>query len=120
VGPQIAESVAKFFAGPANRRVLKRLAAAGVVTVEREAPGGRGPLAGKAFVLTGTLQAFSRDAAADLIRRLGGRVTDAVSKKTDYLVVGAQPGSKLDQARRLGVTLLDEPQFLTMVKPALD
>ncbi|HXG15689.1 MAG TPA: BRCT domain-containing protein, partial [Calidithermus sp.] len=73
------------------------------------------PLAGKTFVLTGTLQSLTREGARDLIERLGGRVTSAVSRKTDYVVVGEAPGSKADEARRLGVTTLDEPAFLALV-----
>lgn len=116
VGPQIAESIAKFFADPTNRRVCKRLQAAGVVTVEPERAEGGTPLAGKTFVLTGTLHDLTRDAARDLIVQLGGRVTDSVSTKTDYVIVGEAPGSKVDDARRLGVTLLDEQAFLRTVK----
>jgi DNA ligase (NAD+) len=115
VGPEIAESVAKFFADPANRRLTGRLEAAGVVTVERE-PQRAGPLRGKSFVLTGTLSGWSRDAARARIEELGGRVTDSVSRKTDYLVVGAEPGRKVDAARRLGVRTLDEAAFRRMVK----
>ncbi len=116
VGPQIAESAAKFFADASNRRVCKRLEAAGVVTTEPETAGRGGPLAGKTFALTGTLRGFTRDAASDLIQRLGGRVTDLVSRKTDYVVVGEEPGSKADAARRLGVPTLDERAFGALVK----
>ncbi len=117
VGPRIAESIAKFFADPANRRVCKRLQAAGVVTVEARATGGEKPLAGRTFALTGTLSDLSRDGARDLIERLGGRVADSVSSKTDYLVAGEAPGSKLDEARRRGVEVLDEAAFGAMAKP---
>jgi DNA ligase (NAD+) len=117
VGPRIAESIAKFFADPHNRRLCQRLAAAGVVVTEaREAAGGRGPLAGKTVALTGTLRGLPRDRAGDLVRRLGGRVTGSVSRKTDYLVVGDEPGSKLEDARRAGVKTLDEAAFLRMVR----
>jgi DNA ligase (NAD+) len=115
VGPEIAESVAKFFADPANRRLTGRLEAAGVVTVERE-PQRTGPLRSQIFVLTGTLSGWSRDAARTRIEELGGRVTDSVSRKTDYLVVGAEPGSKMETARRLSVRTLDEAAFRRMVK----
>ncbi|HLC42242.1 MAG TPA: NAD-dependent DNA ligase LigA [Methylomirabilota bacterium] len=116
VGPQIAESVVKFFGDAGNRKVCKRLAAAGVLTTEPKAAERDGPLAGKSFVLTGALREMTRDAARDLIQQLGGRVTDSVSKKTDYLVVGEAPGSKLAVARRLGVAILDEPSFRTLVE----
>jgi DNA ligase (NAD+) len=118
VGPEIAESVAKFFVDPSNRRVSTRLEAASVVTVDREArqAGPAGPLRGKTFVLTGTLGGWSRDAARARIEELGGRVTDGVSRKTDYVVVGAEPGSKVEAARRLGVARLDEAAFGRMVR----
>ena len=116
IGGEIAGSVAAFFADPTNRRVIDRLAAAGVVTREEGATDGPGPLAGKSFVLTGTLSALTRDQAKDLILRLGGRVTGSVSKKTSYVVVGEEPGSKADDARRLGVTILDEAGFLAMTR----
>jgi DNA ligase (NAD+) len=82
----------------AARRVGKRLRAGG-------------PLAGKTFVLTGTISGLTRDAATARIERVGSRVTDTVSRKTDYLVVGESPGAKFDEARRLGVTALDERAF---------
>jgi DNA ligase (NAD+) len=98
--------------------VIERLAQAGVAMTEAghdaELPR---PLAGKTFVLTGTLPTLSRDAARDLIQRLGGRVTGSVSRKTDYVVVGEAPGSKADDARRLGVTILDEAGLLALAEP---
>jgi DNA ligase (NAD+) len=115
VGPQIAESVAKFAADAANRRILRRLAAAGVLTTEPEADR-RGPLAGKTFVLTGTLDRLTREEAHALIEHLGGRTGDTVSARTDAVVVGAAPGSKLDDARRLGIRTMDEPVFLALVR----
>jgi DNA ligase (NAD+) len=74
-----------------------------------------GPLTGKTLVLTGGLKRLTRDEAKDAILRLGGRVTGSVSKKTDYVVVGEDAGSKADDARRLGVAMLDEAQFLAMI-----
>ena len=79
---------------------------------EREAPRASGPLAGKTVVLTGTLRRFSRDEARDRIEALGGRVTDSVSRKTDLLVVGEEPGEKLSEACRLGVPTCGERAFL--------
>ncbi len=114
IGPAIAESVVKFLGEPGNRRLLERLRAAGVATTEPRRRGG-GPLAGKTFVLTGTLRAFTRDEARARIERLGGRVADSVSGRTDFLVVGAAPGRKLEQARRLGVRTLTEDEFTDMV-----
>jgi DNA ligase (NAD+) len=116
VGPQIAESVTKFFADRTNRRVLERLAKAGVTTTEGTGHDGSRPLEGQTFVLTGTLPGLTREEARELIERGGGRVTGSVSRKTDYVVVGASPGSKADDARRLGVTVLDEPALLALVK----
>jgi DNA ligase (NAD+) len=114
IGPQIADSVATFFADETNRRLMDRLAAAAVVTRDGAAVGGPKPLEGKTFVITGTLPTLSRDAARELIHRLGGRVTASVSKKTDYVVVGESPGSKADDARRLGVPTLDESALLAL------
>jgi DNA ligase (NAD+) len=118
IGDQIAGSVAAFFSDDTNRDVIARLAAAGVVMAEAGAIEGPRPLAGKTFVLTGTLPTLTRDAARDLVLRLGGRVTASVSKKTDYVVVGEAPGSKADDARRLGVATLDEAAFLALTRQA--
>jgi DNA ligase (NAD+) len=116
VGPAIARSVARFFADAGNRRVVHRLAAAGVsLTEPRPAPGAR-RLAGRSFVLTGALAGLTRDDAVELLARLGARVTGSVSRKTDYVVVGDRPGEKLEAARRLGVPTLSEPEFLAMVR----
>jgi len=118
VGPVVAESIAGFFREKHNREVIRQLQAAGVHWKEGEparAPG-TGPFAGKIVVLTGTLAAMTRDEAKDRIESLGGKVSGAVSKKTDFVVAGAEAGSKLDKARELGVAVLDEKQFLEMVK----
>jgi DNA ligase (NAD+) len=111
IGPRIASSLAQFLAQKENRRVIERLQDVGVTMTERAAAGGKRPLAGKTFVLTGTLEDFSRDEAKAIIIRLGGRVTSSVSKKTHYVVVGADPGSKYEDARRLGVSILNEAEF---------
>jgi DNA ligase (NAD+) len=115
IGPEIAESVVTFFADDTNRAVIARLGRAGVVMTEGVVDEGPRPLAGKAFVLTGALARLTRDQARDAVVRLGGRVTSTVSRKTDYVVVGEAPGSKADDARRLGVTVLDETAFLDLV-----
>ena len=115
IGPQIAQSVARFFAEPRNRKTIERLRQAGVVMKEEGLVEGPKPLEGKALVLTGSLRTLTRDQARDLVLRLGGRVTGSVSKKTDYVVVGEDPGSKADDARRLGVPTLDEAAFLKLV-----
>jgi DNA ligase (NAD+) len=116
VGPVVAASVRAFFDNPENLKVLRRLRAAGVnpVAAVVEVRGDL-PLKGKAFVLTGALQMGSRDDARRRIEALGGKVTSSVSKKTDYLVAGAGPGSKLGKARDLGVEVLDEAAFLRLL-----
>jgi DNA ligase (NAD+) len=115
IGPQIAQSVARHFASPQNRETIRRLAEAGVVMTEEGVEEGPRPLDGKVVVLTGSLRALTRDQARDLVLRLGGRVTGSVSKKTDFVVVGEDAGSKADDARRLKVETLDEEQFLKLV-----
>jgi DNA ligase (NAD+) len=110
IGPVVACSVREYFDEPRNRELVARLVQAGVRT---EAPPSAGPpgsstLGGKTFVLTGTLSSMSRDEAAAAIEARGGKVTGSVSKKTSYLVAGAEPGSKLEKARALGVEILDE------------
>jgi DNA ligase (NAD+) len=114
IGPQIAQSVTRFFAEPRNRNILERLGAAGVLMKESGTAEGPRPLEGKTLVLTGGLRRLTRDQARDLIVRLGGRVTGSVSKKTDYVVIGEDPGSKADDAKRLGVNTLDEEAFLAL------
>ena len=86
-----------------------------MVTSSPIAPAGPTPLAGKTFVVTGTLPQLSREAARELIERYGGRVATSVSKKTDYVVVGESPGSKADDARRLGIPILDENGLRNLV-----
>ncbi|HWZ88444.1 MAG TPA: helix-hairpin-helix domain-containing protein [Polyangiaceae bacterium] len=116
IGPQIAQSVAFFFAQPQNRAVIMRLREHGVATTapKRErAPAG--PLAGKTFVLTGTLPSLTREEASALIVAAGGKVAAAVSGKTDYVLAGADAGSKLARARDLGVTILDEGGFRALL-----
>lgn len=122
VGPVMAASVRAFFDEPRNRRLVERLREAGVnmgtPDAEGEGPGAppaSGPLAGQTFVLTGTLSTMTRDEARALIERRGGRVAGSVSRSTSYLVVGADPGSKLEQARKLGVKTLDEAAFRALV-----
>jgi DNA ligase (NAD+) len=111
IGEAIADSVADFFKTPENMRVIRRLEACGVRMTEPKPEGGSSELAGKTFVLTGALKGWSRDEAAALIVARGGRVSSSVSKKTTAVVVGEEPGSKLEDARRLGVETLDERAF---------
>ncbi|MCW5610609.1 MAG: NAD-dependent DNA ligase LigA [Rubrivivax sp.] len=108
VGPVVARSIRTFFDQPHNVEVVEQLRAVGVHWPEHEAALGPQPLAGRTLVLTGTLPTLSRDEAKALIEAAGGRVAGSVSKKTDYVVAGAEAGSKLDKARELGVAVLDE------------
>ena len=120
IGPRIAEAVAKFFSEPPNRKTIERLREAGVSMAQEGAPEGAKPLAGKSLVLTGTLSSMTRDEARELILELGGRVTGSVSRKTDYVIGGADPGSKLQDAMRLGVQTLSEAEFLKLAgRPGL-
>src|SRR4030095_10082328 len=103
---------------PENGALFDRLAAAGVRTEDEaapDAPAGVVPLAGQTFVITGTLDAMSREAAAEEIERLGGKVSSSISRKTSGLVVGRDAGSKLEKARALGVPELDEERFLALI-----
>jgi DNA ligase (NAD+) len=115
IGPVIAESVQHFFANADNQHTIKRLRDAGVLMTAAEQPGAaaaiRQALSGKVFVLTGTLPHMTRDEARDRITAAGGRVTSSVSRKTDYVVAGADPGSKHDKAQQLGVTIIDEAEL---------
>ena len=116
IGPVIAEQVASFFQDPHNLAVVDALLAAGLhwsAPLVQEARGSL-PFAGKTFVLTGTLSGMSRDEAGDRIRALGGKVSGSVSKKTDYVVAGADAGSKLAKAEVLGVPVLDEDAFISL------
>ena len=125
VGPVVAQSIRTFFDQPHNRDVVAALRAAGVTFDEFDRPPmpAAAPLAGKTFVLTGTLPNWSRDDAKALLEAAGAKVTGSVSKKTDYLVAGAEAGSKLDKARELGVAVLDEAglrELLTGSAPERD
>jgi DNA ligase (NAD+) len=115
IGPKIAESVARFFGDERNRKIIRRLREVGLDLTEKGVSDTPGPLTGKTLVLTGGLRSMTRDEAKDAILRLGGRVTGTVSRKTDYVIVGEDPGSKADDAERLGVTVVDEAQFLSLI-----
>ncbi len=126
IGPRIAESILEFFSSERNRKLIERLRSHELRFVaEREdrgtaAPDGAGAaLAGKIFVLTGTLAGMTRDEATRRIQALGGKVTGTVSRKTDYLVAGDSPGSKLTKARELGVSDLDEQGLLTLLSTGI-
>ncbi len=117
IGPVVAASVRAFAGEPRNRELVARLARAGVNMASQAPETGDepGPLAGKAFVLTGTLASMSREEATETLERLGARVTGSVSRKTSYVVAGADPGSKLDKARQLNVPVLDEDEFRALI-----
>ncbi|WP_447971526.1 NAD-dependent DNA ligase LigA [Nitrospira sp. M1] len=117
IGPEIASSVESFFQESRNLIVLERMKDLGVTVevLETSPLASNQPLAGKVFVLTGTLQGFSRQQAKQEIESLGGRVTGSVSKLTDYLVAGTEPGSKLDKAQALRVTVLEESDFVKLL-----
>lgn len=116
LGPNIAESIVDWFKRPANQKVLKKLKSAGVDPVmKKDEKKKDGKLNGLTFVVTGTLPNFSRDDAKEFIESNGGKVTDSVSKKTSYLVLGENPGSKFDKAKSLGVKIVDEAGLKKLV-----
>jgi len=115
VGPKMALSIAGQLAAPALRELIERLRAHGLRFEEEGAPPGEGPLAGRTFVLTGTLPTLTREQASERIIAAGGKVASAVSRKTDYLLAGASPGSKLEKAERLGVEVIDEARLLALL-----
>jgi DNA ligase (NAD+) len=114
VGPRIAESIVEFFSIAANRKLVGRLREAEVKLIGQKKQRGT-KLAGKTFVLTGTLAHFTRDEAKKMIEDAGGKVTGSVSKKTDYVVAGADAGSKLDKAKELGVKVIDEKEMESII-----
>jgi len=111
VGPRVAEAIEEFFQEKRNRQVIEKLRKAGLQFEQEQTRKTGGKLTGKQFVLTGTLPTYSRDQAKQIIEENGGRVVGSVSKKTDYVVVGADPGSKLEKARALDIKTLDEAEF---------
>jgi DNA ligase (NAD+) len=118
IGPVVASAVYSYLAEPRNREVIDRLRDAGVNMIGPASDlsaSVTGPLAGQTFVLTGTLPSMAREEATGHIERLGGKVSGSVSKKTAYVLVGADPGSKLAKAEALGVRTLDEPAFRRLI-----
>jgi DNA ligase (NAD+) len=115
IGPTMAESVYEYFRNPLNQAVIKELLAAGVRPKQPKKKMSD-KLAGKTTVVTGTLESFSRQQAEQAIRQAGGKASSSVSKKTDFVLAGKDPGSKLDKARQLGVKVIDEKEFLEIIK----
>jgi len=115
IGPEVAKGIVFFFAQPENRKLLKELKEAGLKFKETEKESSPRPLEGLTFVLTGTLSSMTRDEAKERIEQLGGNVSSSVTSKTDYLVVGEEPGSKLARARELGVKIINEKEFLALL-----
>ena len=116
IGPIMAKSIHAFFRSKENKKVIEKLRKAGVNTSWRLEAGGSKVLDGKTFVVTGSLETFSREAIEELIRTHGGNASSSVSKKTDFLVAGKEPGSKLDKAKKLGVRIISEDEFKKMIK----
>jgi len=115
VGPKVAESVVFFFEQPENIELLRQLKQAGLTLTAEKEEIGQKPLADQTFVLTGKLESMSRDKAAEIIEKTGGKVSSTVSRQTNYVLVGESPGSKLARARELGVPTIDEKEFLKII-----
>jgi DNA ligase (NAD+) len=115
VGPKVAASIHHFFREPRNRQLIERLRKEGLRFEQEKRVQRKKTLEGKTFVLTGTLEHYARDEAKQKIEQAGGRVTTSVSKKTDYVVAGADPGSKIDKARELGVRVIGEAELAALL-----
>jgi len=115
VGPKVSASIVDFFSEPANRKLIKKLREAGVRPTAEKREVKSDKFAGKSFVFTGALEHRSREEAGELVQQHGGKVSGSVSKKTDFVVVGADPGSKYDKAKELGVTILTEAEFEKLI-----
>ena len=114
IGPEIAASIVNFFHEPKNKDVMEKFRKAAVKPQKKEITAGN-TLQGKSFVLTGTLTSMARNDAKSIIESLGGSVNASVTKKTTYVVAGSEPGSKLDKANSLGITVLNEKEFLKLI-----
>jgi DNA ligase (NAD+) len=119
IGPVLAETLVETLEEERVRDLIQRLRAHGL-SMEEEGPppGTEGPLAGRTLVITGTLPSISRERATEMIEAAGGKVTNSVSKKTDYLVAGADPGSKMAKAEKAGTDVIDEERLLALLDGA--
>lgn len=115
IGPKVAESIHGWFREKRNVHILERLEKAGVQVEAQAKIAQSGKLTGKTFVLTGSLESMSREEGKEKVRQHGGEVSESVSKKTDYVVAGSEPGSKFEKAQKLGVKIIDEKEFLRML-----
>jgi len=113
IGEIIAASIADFFSEPTNKQLVRDLVAKGLSTTA--VAKASGPLEGKSFVFTGAMKKYSRSEAGRKVEALGGKVGSSLTKKTDFLVVGEDPGSKLDEAKKLGVKVIEEAEFLEKI-----
>ena len=116
IGPEVASSIHDFFANPENQKLIKELFELGVSFEEEKKPSAETPLSGKTVVLTGALDSMTREQAKVLIQRAGGKVGSSVSRKTDLVVVGKDPGSKYDKAKKLGIRMIGEKEFIELLK----
>ena len=119
IGPEAAKSIVRFFQEPSNLQVLEKLKSAGVAPINRlfsMTAEPSGAFTGKTFVLTGTLERMTRQEARELVESRGGKTTESVTKKTDYVIAGTAPGSKLDKAKTLGISILDEEAFFKLME----
>ncbi|MBN2258541.1 MAG: NAD-dependent DNA ligase LigA, partial [Anaerolineaceae bacterium] len=116
VGPNIALAILDWFAQPRNQSLLARLKTAGIWPQSDNTGINGGPLAGMTFVVSGTLPSLSRDGVKEFIQKSGGKVVDSVSRNTSYLILGTDPGSKLEKARGFGISIIDEAALRRMVE----
>jgi DNA ligase (NAD+) len=116
IGPKVAQSIVDFFKQKGNRHLIEKLTAYSL-RLTAEKPKGPQPLKGKTFVFTGSLAQMSREAAQELVVRLGGNYSSSVSKNTDYIVAGSEPGSKYNKAKKLEIKIIDEETFLMLARP---
>jgi DNA ligase (NAD+) len=115
IGPVMAESIFNFFRTDENKKIIEKLKHSGVNTQEKDVGSSRSNIEGKTFVVTGSLENFSRHQIEELIRRAGGNASSSVSKNTDYLIAGKDPGSKFEKAKELGVKIINEKEFERLI-----